>query len=772
METQLTGSTATSMKHFIPQSPVTNIKNKEISRWQQRQHTNTNQMNLLSNIESYFSEEPKIIHASKANKATKHTSSSSTNQKCFLRKGGGTVTQKNKYQIERERQAERKRMKQLGLSEAKPKTQKILLMEQWREKQKKKDKQSRKKKAPQPVTIEPPKTAKSSLHSIKLLKQKKMKHTLSAPHMEALEEKTQSPSDELQSASQFENLTPFEPQDNGVLVVAHESEGKEDEVAVGIWAKPKLPKKLNIAYKSQKGYNFARHSVLGERSSKKNASYPTYSHHHHTSLYGQHKKPKVISQHKKLFHKQATIHSMSKRDRLAAKYNDRKAAEPQINAEKAYAAKMEELQQTIGKYEEKIHDAQVMKQSSLEQFRKYQTLVQDKAGSLEQKQKEFEKYKKKQERILCQKTQEIDKRSRALLNIPDRKQRKQIEEMKKEIEGLKVEFVEKEKRYKSKIERLKKQNKKIVKEKRELQNEMKELEKERLEYEHEHKEKKQIRHKKTKRYSINKIDMNTRPKSHHGVIRRTSAPLASTVPVVLRRSTNNMYAQYDTMNEPVRVVSAQGYEEDETQYDSSSSESSSSDESEVNNGEDEAQKAKAVLVTNPNIQNVVQHDDGDENACHLPDVPPEYDPGKMSTEQINCESVKNTNNPLERMQHPDGKMEQVYGDGSKLILFPNQTEKYIFANLRMSEEEYKQVYVKFPNGDVKKILSDGTEVYYYSNNDIIHASKLDGIQLFYFASQHEVHFPDNTKHIMFADGTNKYIYANGDEQCVFPETAK
>eukprot|EP01084_Bolivina_argentea_P090373 162874_1 len=706
METQLTGSTATSMKHFIPQSPVTNIKNKEISRWQQRQHTNTNQMNLLSNIESYFSEEPKIIHASKANKATKHTSSSSTNQKCFLRKGGGTVTQKNKYQIERERQAERKRMKQLGLSEAKPKTQKILLMEQWREKQKKKDKQSRKKKAPQPVTIEPPKTAKSSLHSIKLLKQKKMKHTLSAPHMEALEEKTQSPSDELQSASQFENLTPFEPQDNGVLVVAHESEEKEDEVAVGIWAKPKLPKKLNIAYKSQKGYNFARHSVLGERSSKKNASYPTYSHHHHTSLYGQHKKPKVISQHKKLFHKQATIHSMSKRDRLAAKYNDRKAAEPQINAEKAYAAKMEELQQTIGKYEEKIHDAQVMKQSSLEQFRKYQTLVQDKAGSLEQKQKEFEKYKKKQEKILCQ-----NKRSRALLNIPDRKQRKQIEQMKREIEELKMEFVEKEKRYKSKIERLKKQNKKVVKDKRELQNEMKELEKERLEYEHQHK---QVQ--KKKKYSINRIDANPRPKTHHGVMRRTSA------------ATNNIY------------------EEDETQYDSSSSEASSSEESQVNNGEDEAEKATTVLVPNHNIQNVAPQDDQ-----HLPDVPPEYDPGKMSTEQINCESVKNTQNPLERMQHPDGKMEQVYGDGSKLILFPNQTEKYIFANLRMSEEEYKQVYVKFPNGDVKKILSDGTEVYYYSNNDIIHASKLDGIQLFYFASQHEVHFPDNTKHIMFAE---------------------
>merc|ERR1712203_1142774 len=77
---------------------------------------------------------------------------------------------------------------------------------------------------------------------------------------------------------------------------------------------------------------------------------------------------------------------------------DRKANEPQVNAEKLHIQKHQELQALIAKYEEKCRDADTMKQSSLESFRKYQSLIHDKVGNLEQRQKDFEKYKKKQER--------------------------------------------------------------------------------------------------------------------------------------------------------------------------------------------------------------------------------------------------------------------------------------------------------------------------------------------------------------------------------------
>ncbi|ETO29420.1 hypothetical protein RFI_07701 [Reticulomyxa filosa] len=131
--------------------------------------------------------------------------------------------------------------------------------------------------------------------------------------------------------------------------------------------------------------------------------------------------------------------------------------------------------------------------------------------------------------------------------------------------------------------------------------------------------------------------------------------------------------------------------------------------------------------------------------------------------------------PLHKMQHPDGKVEQVYSDGSRFILFPNGTEKMVFSTVeselspehktigtnkqQATQKDFnKQVFVKFPNNDVKKFLSDGTEVYHYAANDITHVTQPDGTQLFYFANQqNEIHFPDGSKHIIFAGNTKSYL---------------
>ena len=353
-------------------------------------------------------------------------------KKTFLRRGTGTINQRNKYKIEQQKQAERKRMKALGIIQTKPKTQKIMLMEQWREKIKNKEKLARKKKEQQAMNQMQSNKAKSfelktrsssnkitpNMASMKLLKSKRnrQKHQNQAiiRNFDRLiddndnEQKT--PSDELTSASQFEELQ-FEPAD---LVKTEEenvqniqSDNDDDDGSeIAVWAKPKLPKKLIV--KPQKGYNFKRQSVLS--SDRKKQHHPAYSHHHHTSIYGQQQnknnkaktmkmkhlnKRKYQSESKKMFHNAATINTVSKRERLAAKYMDRKANEPQINAEKMHIQKHQELQALIEKYEEKCRDADTMKQSSLESFRKYQSLIHDKVGSLEQRQKDFEKYKKK-----------------------------------------------------------------------------------------------------------------------------------------------------------------------------------------------------------------------------------------------------------------------------------------------------------------------------------------------------------------------------------------
>lgn len=51
------------------------------------------------------------------------------------------------------------------------------------------------------------------------------------------------------------------------------------------------------------------------------------------------------------------------------------------------------------------------------------------------------------------------------------------------------------------------------------------------------------------------------------------------------------------------------------------------------------------------------------------------------------------------INHPDGKVEKVYKNGCRLILFPNGTRKEVSA-------DGKSVTVNFFNGDVKQVMPD------------------------------------------------------------------
>jgi len=851
-------------ERMIPQSPAANLLMNESSRWQQRQNTNSNQLDLLSKIESSIG----AAAPSAASKAAPRAMASAPRnigsrsqcdgpKKSFLRRGTGTVNQRNKWKAEQQKKEERRRAKQAGIIESRPKTQKIIMMEQWRDRIKAQQKMARKKKENGTAAMAQKEhiggetnylrstkcfelTAKSK---VKLLRSKGKKtghrpnggHPLKAavPRPESAEK---APCDELECASQFEQ---FQTEDiaaghdvaesGAAAAPAVGAEAKSEEMAaaavpseIGVWPTAKLPTASSSQQAPQNGYSLGRHSAVLSR--QKKAAHPQYSHHRHTAILGQQRKAKrAMSETKRMFHRAATVHTMSKRDRLAAKYVDRQQNEAAVAAEKAAAQKADELSAAIANYEEKCHSAEVMKQSALEQFRKYQALISSTQSSLEQRQREFEKFKKKQERILCQKSQELERRSRALLNVPDRRQRAQIELIKAQNEEMKAEFAEKEKRYRSKLERLKKQNQTLRAEKLEIEGELKKMERERLQIWSAKQEpaeqpvaaakreraatvggqrgaagQQQQQHAvngraaKKKSYAVSKIDGSQRPQTQQTrAIKRELPPPAASSPAVGHRSA----ASNDDAAKVVVVDAAQSMNRREVhrhhhhhhhspftecEASSSSEDDSSSSHQSTRNGEDHhvAQSEVVVLskrrnaVSRPPTANAepfeqkeTENEDGAESN-HLPPVPPEWDPSTMSSEQFESEAVTNQQNAVQRMQHRDGKIEQIYGDGSKLILFPNGTEKYIFSNL--GHEKQKQIFVKFPNGDIKKILADGAEVYFYAQNDILHVAKPDGVELFFFESQHEVHFADKTKHILFADGTKKYIFPNGEEQCIFP----
>nr|XP_027797407.1 centromere protein J [Marmota flaviventris] len=115
------------------------------------------------------------------------------------------------------------------------------------------------------------------------------------------------------------------------------------------------------------------------------------------------------------------------------------------------------------------------------------------------------------------------------------------------------------------------------------------------------------------------------------------------------------------------------------------------------------------------------------------------------------------------INHPDGKVEKVYKNGCRLILFPNGTRKEVSA-------DGKSVTVNFFNGDVKQVMPDERVIYYYAAAQTTHTTYPEGLEVLHFSSgQIEKHFPDGRKEITFPDQTIKNLFADGQEESIFPD---
>ncbi|KAK2509942.1 hypothetical protein MC885_018595 [Smutsia gigantea] len=115
------------------------------------------------------------------------------------------------------------------------------------------------------------------------------------------------------------------------------------------------------------------------------------------------------------------------------------------------------------------------------------------------------------------------------------------------------------------------------------------------------------------------------------------------------------------------------------------------------------------------------------------------------------------------ISHPDGKIEKVYKNGCRLVLFPNGTQKEVSG-------DGKTITVNFFNGDVKQVLPDERVIYYYAAAQITHTTYPEGLEVLHFSSgQIEKHFPDGRKEITFPDQTIKNLFADGHEESIFPD---
>uniref|UniRef100_A0A8C2SUF4 Uncharacterized LOC107311474 n=1 Tax=Coturnix japonica TaxID=93934 RepID=A0A8C2SUF4_COTJA len=117
----------------------------------------------------------------------------------------------------------------------------------------------------------------------------------------------------------------------------------------------------------------------------------------------------------------------------------------------------------------------------------------------------------------------------------------------------------------------------------------------------------------------------------------------------------------------------------------------------------------------------------------------------------------------EKIEHRDGKVEEVLTDGRRIITFRNGTKKEISADKRMTT-------INFFNGDVKKIMPDQRVIYYYADAQTTHTAYPEGLEVLQFPNnQIEKHYPDGTQEIVFPDHTVKCLYSDGFEETFFPD---
>ncbi|KAL6486549.1 hypothetical protein MHYP_G00059410 [Metynnis hypsauchen] len=141
--------------------------------------------------------------------------------------------------------------------------------------------------------------------------------------------------------------------------------------------------------------------------------------------------------------------------------------------------------------------------------------------------------------------------------------------------------------------------------------------------------------------------------------------------------------------------------------------------------------------------------------------------GLLDPESKSCytrEALKSSKPVVrEEIRYPDGKIEQLLSDGSRVIVFRNGTKKEIGVDQR-------SVTVTFFNGDVKRTLPDGTVVYFYSDAQTTHSTYPSGLEILQFPNnQKEKHYPDGRREIFFPDGTVKNLYPDGRQESVFQD---
>ncbi|XP_071945251.1 centrosomal P4.1-associated protein-like [Antedon mediterranea] len=349
--------------------------------------------------------------------------------------------------------------------------------------------------------------------------------------------------------------------------------------------------------------------------------------------------------------------------------------------------------------------------------------------------KRLEEFKAEETKKLKKERRNFEKYQQAMKSMPDKKGREEIERLKDEISELQEELNNKERRWTASSSRLHKRIEVLNDENNKLRDDIKQFEEKRLENLQKDSSKKKVKKKK----SSSQLSYQALPEVY--------VPSTQALPEMYVPSTQAHPRQeegdFDIDSQDKNQHDIKSLKINTPVYDKSPKKQKDKEKSPEKSPETDHQPRPSAWGWPHSQENDAMKGNSNEEISK--------ESGKLSEEDGTDNSI----------QHPDGKVEHVNKDGSRVILFKNGTRKDISSN-------GETITVTFFNGDIKQILPDQRVVYYYQETQTTHTTYQDGLEILQFANnQMEKHYPDGTKEITFPDQTIKYLFPNGREESIF-----
>lgn len=417
------------------------------------------------------------------------------------------------------------------------------------------------------------------------------------------------------------------------------------------------------------------------------------------------------------------------------------------NVQKFVNEKIEILNSEIAKFKLENERVKKIRQKHEEMLKNLNKDIADWNKQKEKDIKEFKDWKQEELKKINNEKKLAERQQKTLANMPNRKEREEIDNLKKQISKMMEDIQHKEKRAKLDMERLKRQVKESEERNAELLQELRGYDQFRAKevargqamkknaYEDEEEEEQEEQEEDEDYDGNNKIEEQDEEEEYEG-----------------QGSDENNDLQYDDI-----VVKQQtgtggtnkGAGAGVGQYHSPKfmgEKTGAQMNQAMNNraqGQGQATKTQGRSATGKWSESDYRFD---TNASYLKHFVNRNDVSRIVNQTVS----------------PDGKIQRIYQDGKKEVIFHNGVKREIFPD--------GYTIVHFTNSDIKQTLPDSTIVYYFADAQTTQTTLPNGLHIYRFANnQLEFHNSDGSKDIHFADGTRKVIHINGEEETVFTD---